>query len=327
MVCCDATYYRGALTDGNIQGTFVNHSSPQGTGLYLYKYADSIESRPRKLDIIGAPEDYESDFHPLGIEYHAPSSTIAVVNHASTGSVVDLFELDLHGSSMRLQSSISGPDISTPNSIAALSENELFITNDHFFRTRYNPILAKLETYLAIPGGNVMYTKLHGDWSPPKTHVLASVPFANGVTLLNSSTLAVSSSSTAAVRLYNIIYCSNGIEPPGLEWVATIALPFIPDNLSVDGHGKLLIAGHPHAPTLEQVAKTNRFCESSEADELARCQRLRLSWLAEWSADEGLHTLYAGQEFGTSTTAVRDITRGLGFAVGLYERGILTWKS
>jgi hypothetical protein len=52
------------------------------------------------------------------------------------------------------------------------------------------------------------------------------------------------------------------------------------------------------------------------------------SWVVEWDGnDEGtLNTLYVGMDYGTSTTAVRDVEKGVGLVVGLYEKGIMVWR-
>jgi hypothetical protein len=52
------------------------------------------------------------------------------------------------------------------------------------------------------------------------------------------------------------------------------------------------------------------------------------SWVAEWDGNpEGkLRHLYVGTEYGTSTSTVRDVKRGVGFVVGLYEPGVLQFE-
>lgn len=267
-------------------------------------------------------EDGHRDFHPLGIDYHAPSKTLFVVNHAFSGPKVEIYSFDPTTVSATLKSSLNESDgVWSPNSIHAVSDTEFFFTQDHHFRIRFNPVLAKIETYGGIPGGSVAHMKLLPNGKSQST-TLARLSFPNGIAMLNSSTVAVASSSGASVNLYSLKNsASEGA--PELTKTATIRFPFIPDNLSIDGRGNLLIAGHPHAPSLEEVARTNRLCH----DERSNCQLRRLSWIAEWSEEAGLKTLYAGDEFGTSTTAVRDTSRGIGFTTGLYEKGILVWKS
>lgn len=263
----------------------------------------------------------QRDFHPLGIEYHAPSKTIFAVNHASTASKIRLYKLDAEKGEVTLFISIEDPRIAAPNSIAAISDTEFFVTNDHYFLARNNIALAKLETYTALPGGSVAHVKLVKG-AKPEIRTLARVPFANGITILNDTTLAVASSVSAAVYLYNITHEAAG---PVLTKKSSIKVPFIPDNISVDGKGKMLIAGHPHAPSLEEISKNNQFCQHADADKDDRCQLHRLSWIADWSEEEGLSSIYVGAEYGTSSTAVRDTSRGMGFASGLYEQGILSW--
>ena len=154
--------------------------------------------------------------------------------------------------------------------------------------------------------------------------VVARVPFANGIVHLNSTTLAIASTSMNSVMLYTVEQIDE-LQNPRLSRVQTIPVPFHVDNLSVDNSGRLLIAGHPHGPTLEKVARSSARCNTPGQSNKVGCDLRALSWIAEWSEESGLKTLYAGSDFATSTTAVRDIKRKLGFAVGLYERGILTW--
>jgi hypothetical protein len=161
-----------------------------------------------------------------------------------------------------------------------------------------------------------------------KVTLLARIPFANGIAQLNDSVLAVSSSSTGAVRLYSIIQSEAG-RAPELAYLSQILVPFLPDNLSLTSSGKLLIAGHPHAPSLEILAKNNGQCVGGSGKDGALaelCQKSRLSWVMEWSAEDGVKDLYAGRGFGSSTTAVRDEKRGVGIATGLYQKGLLVWR-
>ena len=302
----------------------VNPDTPPETGIYLYKYSESSDAVPVKVQL-EAPEAHDKTFHPLGIEYHEASQTLYIINHSPDGPSVEWYTLDTEQVVAKYEGFAQNSTyLPSPNSMVAISKDELFLPNDHLFPAKYNLLLAKLETYAGLPGGSVAYVKRNDDGST-SVKTLARIPFANGIALLNSSTLAVASSSTANVRIFNITWAANGT--PELSQTSSISVPFAPDNLSSDSKGKLLITGHPHAPSLEQVAKRNRFCEGLESAAGEDCSSLqKLSWVAEWSEETGLTTLYSGSEFGTSTTAVRDWQAGVGFVVGLYERGLLTWK-
>lgn len=211
---------------------------------------------------------------------------------------------------------ITHPLIHGPNSIAAVSGDEFFVTNDHYFLARDWPWLSLLETYLAPPTGTVVHVKLgarsrnsnskndddddngedkDGDSKKAvQAKVVARLPYANGIELLDETTLAVASTTNAAVYLYTITSPDDGKKPssgstggssvhPRLSYTGTkVSLPFLPDNLSTtttttittdkskqheaqkDTKKKkkklLLIAGHPHAPSTTRYAKTRHVC-------------------------------------------------------------------
>lgn len=275
---------------------------------------------PKKLTLIPAKD---TPFHPLGIEYHPESKTLFVINHAPPQSTIESYHVDIEGSTATFDKSIQSTEhLSTPNSIAAISDTELFVTNDHYFRAIANPILSKIESYAGIPGGNVAWVK-YADNELLLTETLLHLPFANGIALLNATTLAVASSTTSSVRIYDV---DRAGDMPKLTPLTSFTVPFIPDNISVDTKGKLLVAGHPHAPSLEIVARNNAACMKHGEESEETCRAHRLSWLAEWSEESGLKTLYSGADFGSSSTAVRDVARGVGFVTGLYSRGLLVWR-
>lgn len=309
-----------------LQGTFIDSKSSPETGIYLWNYANP-SSTPQKISLL----DFNvasSTFHPLGIEYEARSQTLFVINHAPLGSVIEIFQFHPSENAATHVKTLSHPDIKTPNSILALSKTELLVTNDHLFQRRWHPLLATLETYLAFRGGNVVWIGLNDPLSLGiyDTKALASVPFANGIARLAKDHIAVASSTMNAIYVYNLERELKAPRAPKLVQIRSIALAFHPDNLSVDGDGKLLIAGHPHSPTLTKVSKTAAFCNSGTTAGEEACVK-GLSWVAEWSEAEGLKTLYVGDDYGNSATAARDTKRHIGIASGLYSKGLYVWQS
>ena len=262
------------------------------------------------------------EFHPLGIEYHSPTDTVFVVNHASSGSGIEVFKLSDTRKTLQHKQTFTHSTLQAPNSIAAINDHELFVTNDHYFLARNFKPLAKIETYLGIPLGGVVYVNLKTKEARP----LASLAFANGVKLLNKTTLAVSSTTGPAVNIYSV-----NPETKALTLKQRIRMPFAPDNLSVDRNGKLLIAGHPYPPSLEEISATNHqyALDNVEDGRKPASERPRAaSWVAEWDGNrEGkLRDIYVGTEYGTACTAARDVKRKLGIMSGLYEKGILVWR-
>lgn len=195
------------------------------------------------------------------------------------------------------------------------------MTNDHYIRAATSPLLSKIETFSGAPGGSVVYIDTD---MPQAAKVVARVPFANGVALLNATMLAVASSSKAGVYLFEIK--ADG----ALELRDVVRTPAAVDNLSRDGEGKLLMAGHPFAPALMSVSKGRARCDfTGNAGEREACKCTAPSWVAEWSEEGGLREMYKddGTEFCSSSTVVRDVKNKVGIISGLYERGILVFEA
>jgi len=299
-----------------LQGVGIDHNKTDGA-LYLYDYAGehSLADPVIPLDLIDYPAA-KTDFHPVGIEYHAPSNTLFVVNAARAGPSIEIFKLYLSEHFATHTRTLMHPVINTPNAIHALNDHEIYFSNDHYFRILDQWFFAQLETYLAISLGNVVY--MNTETMEAKT--VARLPFANGIARLDADTLAVAACSAAEVNLYAIDHATHA-----LSLKRTIKVPFMPDNLSVDDAGKLLIAGHGHAFAFTKVVKARATCDTPE------CRNVSApSYVAEWVEDESqkngrLTDLYVDDAYGTSTIAVRDAKRKKGFVSGVYASGILTW--
>ena len=177
------------------------------------------------------------------------------------------------------------------------------------------------DPYLAYPGGSVVYF----DVSTNTGKKVASVPFANGVALLkDGKRIAVGSTSLPAVLVYTIDASNHE-----LTLNKTLKSSFLVDNLKVDTAGMLLIAGHPWPPGIEEMATRNwEFDLDGTGQGKPESERPTAgSWVAEWDGNEDtFRTLYVGMDYGTSCTAVRDVKKGVGIVVGLYEMGIMVWR-
>ena len=299
--------------------------------LYLYDYKDGSladSEALRRIETVGFAGS--ADFHTLGIAYEPETSTLYATNHARAGGArIEVFDLDLDGLRAVHTGSLQHPLLHAPNAIKALGAGELYVTNDHRFPAATWGLLSRLETMLGPPLGSVVHVKLSpGGGGVEEARVVARVPFANGVELLNSSTLAVSATNRAAVYLLDV--AGDG----SLAFRSQIRLPFLPDNLSLTRGGTLLIAGHAHLPSIARFTATRHVC--NDAAELARAtddmrrycetEAAAPSWVAEWSEADGLRSVYVETEYPSSATAARDDGRGVGIVAGLYAKGLLVWR-
>lgn len=317
ILSCDA----GRDNWNTVMGTFNPSENLPSGRLWLYDYANPELEHDQRLRPFGF-ENFpnERDFHPLGMEFEPETSTLYVVSHAQAGSCIEIFQLEInpdsHAATLTHVKTFRHDLLHTPNSIHSLGNGRLLVTNDHMFRARVSPLLSKMETFSGLPGGSVVYTEVR---NPESTKVVARVPFANGIAQLNSTTVAVASSSKAGVYMFQL-------QPNhDLTYKSWFRTPAAVDNLNVDSAGVLLMAGHPSALELMKVSKGRPSCnpESEIEAEHEACECTAPSWAAQWTEEEGLKTLYKGLEFCSSSTMVRDVKRGVTMLSGLYDKGVM----
>ncbi|KAF2157252.1 calcium-dependent phosphotriesterase [Myriangium duriaei CBS 260.36] len=302
-----------------VMGFYRNHDTTEG-GIFLYDYArrHSIDGKLVHVQLMDYPLA-GTDFHPLGIHYHAPSQRLLVANNAKAGNRIEVFKLYMDEGVATHIKTIRDVHLPAPNSIHALNEHEFYVTNDHYFTHRQNTMLNHIETLLAIPIAGIHHVDISREEVQVKA--VARHPFANGIAQLNDTTWAVSSTSSATVRFYHV-------DPKSKKWTKkeSISLPFFPDNLSVDQEGTLFIAGHPHLLSLKKVVKSRVECNSPEERDTEKCRKMSApSHVVSWTRDGGVQDIYVDDEFWASTTASRDSEAKMGLVSGLYGDGILVW--
>lgn len=298
--------------------------------LFAYNYATSGPGAGAltTIKIVGLPN--ATDFHTLGLEYDEATSMLFVTNHAQAGPRIEIFKLDLDAFVATHVRTLIHPLLRIPNSIQLLhGGRELYVSNDHHFTTRDHPLLSKLETYLGPPIASIVHLALDpaDSYAIKTARVVARQAFANGVALLNDTTLAAASSSGAAVHLYNIE------ADRALTHKAKIDVPFLPDNVEIKDDKTLLITGHPHIPTLTKFAASRHICNNPERLAAATdkekhvCEtNTGLSWASEWSEENGLRHLFVESTYGSSATTLYDTEHKFGLIAGLYAKGLFTWR-
>ncbi|KAK8249550.1 hypothetical protein IWZ00DRAFT_506888 [Phyllosticta capitalensis] len=356
LLSCDT----GRDNWNTVMGTFRD---PSGAGVlyqWFYTDPDAVPS-PIALEHPTNGSYFTTDFHPLGIEYHAPSGTLFVTNHAAHGPTLEILSFKPWSGFGRAVAkhvrTIRDPSIWTPNSLIPLSATSILLTNDHFFKIRFNRPLARTETQLALPGGNVVHVSLPPADAPADapanvTTLARGIPFCNGIALLNSSTVAVASTTRRSVSLYELVPPPAGSPawtPPSLSFRTESHAPAFLDNISTDQNGRLLVAGHPSVGALSATVAQRITCNELRAKQASganldeaehatekECDEEEkhvkaATWAAELSFKEDgspmWRELLVGNDiYGSSATVARDAKAGLTFVSGLYERGLFVGK-
>ncbi|OTA57525.1 putative paraoxonase [Hypoxylon sp. EC38] len=333
LLSCDP----GRESYNTVMGIFLPGPVPSaGIFGYFYNDASAPDSESfRRFEIQG----YEpgADFHTLGMAYDEASSTLFVANHRKDGPTIEAFQLDLTAFTAKHFRTIRHSLLHAPNAIALLNGHELLVTNDHYFLSENHHTLSTLETYLGLPLGTVVHVDISSLLEDPagtvKTNVLARVPFANGITLLNETTVAVASTTKPGVYFYTITKPeSDSTAPPTLTSKSLVKLPYFVDNIRVSRDGALYAAGHPHPPSLNKFSATRHKCNSPDiatTDPAVQeeCRNLIApSWVTKWTEEKGVENLYVGTDFPTSCTAAFDSERKVGVVAGLYGKGIMVWR-
>lgn len=316
------------------QGDCIDSAKPDPNAeLYAYNYGDiSLPDNKalKRIEVIG----FDLELRTIGFEYHEPSSTLFVTNHGRQGARIEQFHLDLETLTATHIGTIAHRLIHIPNSIVAVGESEFYITNQHYFTAREHPLLWALETYLAPPLASIVHVRILANGSVDAA-VVARQAYPNGIVLLNDTTLAVAATSQRTVNLYAVSQPPAPAQAhPALKLESSFWLPFLPDNLAVSkSDGALLVAGHPHLPSLGRFARSRRICHRPDALE-EQGQEARdmcasvgaASWASEWTPGGGVQHIYAGWEYPTAASVVRDRERGVGIMSGLYAKGLLVWR-
>ncbi|ESK88793.1 serum paraoxonase arylesterase 2 [Moniliophthora roreri MCA 2997] len=340
LVSCDA----GRREWNTVMGP-LSDPDPHGS---LWVISQSSNS-PSRIFLVDYPAGH--DFHPLGVEiypsYGGNASYLYAVNHARERTYIEQFLLDpAKPTEAKYLQTITSPWFISPNSIALTSPTSFFVTNDHLF-TRRLPVVGHFipltETLLGLPLSYVSHVSFDGEAesaSANLTHSLVApfISFSNGVAVSPSgSQLAIASTVLGQVYIYNITYTPSSATP-SITYAQTVQLPFSVDNLAWTSADEIVVAGHPHFPSLlgfitmkEEKApswvvsiKVNSNANSSSFD--IRAPLSLSTKIPAPPAPYTVETLFQsdGTVFSTSTTGLHDPLTGNLYVSGLYaDDGLL----
>ncbi|KAG6865733.1 hypothetical protein C0991_012379 [Blastosporella zonata] len=355
VISCDANRKNWNTVMGPL-----NNPDPLGS-LWLYvpdekeKKGKAITnpSNLKRVELRGYPAGH--DFHPLGVEiypsYAGNKSNVYVVNHARARTVIEQFTLNPSSPTVaNYVRTLVSPYFHSANALALTSPDSFYVTNDHFF-TRRAPyighILPILESLLAFPLAFVSHVTLTPPASsapPIAAHKFSAlfIPFANGIAVSHDGTqVALASTTLGEVFFYERDPKTNDLT----RLIERVPVPFTPDNIRYTHDGSaLIVAGHPHFPTLAAVAKgkaevapswimsinTSVNEKSQPNDDFDRNAPISAKGKVPPVAGREVTTLFQsdGSGFSSSSTGLKDPVTGALYITGLYaEDGVIVCRS
>jgi hypothetical protein len=174
------------------------------------------------------------DFHPDGISFfHGEnSSVLMVIDHKPNGrSMVEFYSVDFSGElpKLRPQSVVQSGAMISPNDLAAVGQNQFYITNDHMTQSGLGRFG---EDYMLWPHSDVLL--YNGEGFRIATQRIA---MPNGI-LARGTILYVTATNERRVIAFTRQDFTGDITETG-----SLSIPARLDNLSADAAGNLIVAG------------------------------------------------------------------------------------
>jgi arylesterase/paraoxonase len=246
----------------------------------IYAY-DLESSRPQ---LVNLTPDADSDFRPHGIFLHVDEKSgdvLYVINHSGGKHTIEVF--DFADGLLHKRMTLEDPLLVSPNDLAAVGRDRLYITNDHGHPEGF---MRSIEEFGRLSLSNVV----HFDGS--QFSVAADrIAYANGINLSpDGRTVYVASPTGRAVHVYD-----RDPDSDRLSFVESIDTASGVDNIEVDRDGNLWIGSHP---------KLLQFMAHAEDPaELSPSQVLRISRDSEGRYAVNEVYLDLGEQLSASSVA------------------------
>ncbi len=189
-------------------------------------------------------EGFRKPFHPHGIGLYVSAkgtSSLFVVNHTRAGQFVEIF--DFNGRRLVHRESVGGKLMSSPNDVLPVGPRAFYVTNDHSSQSRLG---RTLEDYLQLARSNVLYY----DGSHFRK-VAGGLKYANGINRSpDGKRVYVASTIGHKISVYD-----RDLKTGDLTLRRAVELSTGPDNIEVDGKGRLWIGAHPKLLTFVRYSR------------------------------------------------------------------------
>lgn len=229
------SYDRAAERDGN----------PKQGGIYMMDFKKDYAYKSLSSDM-------DLKLLPHGISLFQVDSTkhkLYVVNHA-VGEAIEVFDL-FHRDSLVHVKTLKNEKIYSINDIVAVSENEFYFTNDHYY---HNTLGQLAENYLGLAKCETVYF----DGNDYRV-VNNTIAYANGINYdAKRKLLFIASPRGFLIEVFKRL--DNG----GLEHLDTIDANTGVDNLEFDSEGNLWSGCHPNLLVFNAYSKGKKPHAPSE---------------------------------------------------------------
>jgi arylesterase/paraoxonase len=212
-------------------------------------------------DSLRVPKDLTShfglkEFRPHGISLLNINGKkfLFIISHTKTKQ--DILRFEISGDSLLYLNKYASTDLTSPNDILAIGENQFFVTNDHDSRIKWKVMM---NDFLRIPSGNVVY------FDGEKTKVVSQkLTYPNGIALSKDGRkIYVASTLDKTIEVF---------EPQAqthyLKSIASFSTKYSPDNIEINREGNLLVGCHPKLFAFMNHRKSDKNLSPSAVIEL-----------------------------------------------------------
>lgn len=260
-------------------------------------------SKPNAVPVL-LTKSFSEDFHPHGISLYQDkqgNQSLFVINHLSDGlQRVEVFDIKSLGELVH-RTSISYPDLLTPNDIVAVGVSQFYATNDHGYP--HGSFMSLMEDYLGLSFSTVSY------FDGKEGRIVAKgFRYGNGIVVTpDSKTMYVSEIMGRKINVFD-----RNLNDGSLTKQGEIPVNSGPDNLEWDESGNLWFAGHPRLLAFASHAK--------DADNISPSQVIKIDVNA---SPPKVSEIYMGLGDALSGSSVAAVSGDVMLIGSVFEKHIL----
>jgi len=202
---------------------------PEPGGIfYLYLNSNALQAVEFQFE---SPQD----FHPHGLSYFRENhhQYLFTNNHRTDGThTVEIFKIS-GDNRLEHQLTVKGPELTSPNDLAAAGPRQFYVTNDGRSHDRFT---RSVDTFLGRKTGNILFYD-----GNKFIKVVDNLFFPNGIAL-NSERNELYAAETLSGKIYSYQLAGNY----HLQNVDNFYIQKGIDNINLDAEGDLIASIHPN---------------------------------------------------------------------------------